>query len=52
MSTPATVMAVRGLVASASSPPSAQKMAIEALLLIDQAERVRAMRSRGVCSSR
>jgi hypothetical protein len=52
MSSPATVIAVRGLVASASRPPSALKMAMEALLLIDQADRVRAMRSLGVCSSR
>jgi len=52
MSRPATVMAVRGLVAPASRPPSALRTAIAALLLIDHAVRVRATRSDGVCSSR
>jgi hypothetical protein len=52
MSSPATVRAVRGLVMSASRPPSAVQMAMAACWPIDQADRVRATRSWGVCSSR
>jgi hypothetical protein len=52
MSSPATVIAARGLVASASRPPSALKMAIDACWPIDQADSVRAMPRSGVCSSR
>jgi len=49
---PATASAVRVLVRSASTPPSAVKTAIDALVLIDQADRVRAIWWLGVCSSR
>ena len=52
MSTPATAIAIRGLVTLASTPHRAVSAAIAALLLTDQADRVRATRSAGICSRR
>jgi hypothetical protein len=51
-SAPATPIAIRGPVTVASSPPSAVMTAIEVLVLTDQADRMRATRSGGLCSSR
>jgi len=51
-STPATAIAARGPVKLASTPHRPVRIAMEALVLTDQADSVRVTRSDGVCSSR
>jgi hypothetical protein len=52
MRRPAIAIALRGPVMAASSPHRAVMAAMVALLVTDHADRVRATRSVGVCSSR